>query len=219
VVLLREAEELEASVPEGNSLSASTAVPEEPLGCFGFLPRAMRAKSTILYALDGVYVDNSTSMESLLIPLIAVLDDVRSLHNVGAVFRTADALGLEAVWLCGITGRPPHRDLRKTALGAEESVSWRYFPSRSEALHALQERGALSLVLEQHQDSRPLQDFIPAPQQAYGLWVGHEVYGVNNLVVESAAAVLEIPQFGAKRSLNVSVAAGVALWELSLKMR
>jgi 23S rRNA (guanosine2251-2'-O)-methyltransferase len=179
----------------------------------------MRAKSTNLDALDGAHVDNSMLMESLQIPLIAVLDDVRSLHNVGAVFRTADAMGLEAVWLCGITGRPPHRDLRKTALGAEDTVPWRYFGSRSDALDALRERGALSLVLEQHPLSQPLEDFVPVPRQAYGLWLGHEVYGVNELLLKSAAAVLEIPQYGAKRSLNVSVAAGIALWEISRRMR
>jgi tRNA G18 (ribose-2'-O)-methylase SpoU len=154
-----------------------------------------------------------------LIPLIVLLDDVRSLHNVGAVFRTADAFGIEAVWLCGITGRPPHRDLRKTALGAEDSVEWRYFPSRSEASAALRERGALSLVLEQAPGSMLLDAFTPLPGQAYGLWIGHEVYGVNSALLEAAEAVLEIPQFGAKRSLNVSVAAGVSMWALANKIR
>jgi tRNA G18 (ribose-2'-O)-methylase SpoU len=154
-----------------------------------------------------------------LIPLIVLLDDVRSLHNVGAVFRTADAFGLEAVWLCGITGRPPHRDLRKTALGAEESVAWRYFTGRSQAAVALAERGALPLVLEQAVGSIAVDAFAPTPGQAYGLWIGHEVYGVNSALLEEAHAVLEIPQFGTKRSLNVSVAAGVALWALSHRMR
>lgn len=157
--------------------------------------------------------------ETLIVPLIIILDDVRSLHNVGAVFRTADAFGIESVWLCGITGRPPHRDLRKTALGAEETVPWRYFGSRREASEALKERGAQSLVLEQATGSIPLEDFKPSPAQAYGLWIGHEVYGVNSALVQQADAILEIPQYGSKGSLNVSVAAGVSLWVISQRMR
>ena len=157
--------------------------------------------------------------DAILVPLIILLDDVRSLHNVGSVFRTADAFGLEAVWLCGITGRPPHRDLRKTALGAEESVPWRYFHGRREAVAALSERGASMLALEQSDQSIALEDFEPEPGKAYGLWIGHEVYGVNSELIEQADTVLEITQFGAKRSLNVSVAAGVSMWVLTQKMR
>ncbi len=154
-----------------------------------------------------------------LLPLIILLDDVRSLHNVGAVFRSADAFGIEAVWLCGITGRPPHRDLHKTALGAEDSVPWRYFDSRSKALAELRERGALSLVLEQSPESIPIEGYRPKSGQTLGLWLGHEVYGVNTELIRDADSVLEIPQFGQKHSLNVSVAAGIAMYQLSMSMR
>lgn len=158
-------------------------------------------------------------MEDDRIPLIVLLDDVRSLHNTGAVFRSADAFGIAEIWLCGITGKPPHRDLRKTALGAEDAVPWRYFPSRLGAVSALKERGAAMLVLEQTADSIPIESFSPVPGRWYGLWLGHEVYGVNTELIQQAEQVLEIPQYGSKRSLNVSVAAGVAMWSLSRKWR
>lgn len=157
------------------------------------------------------------------IPLIAVLDDVRSLHNVGSVFRTADAFGLEALWLVGITGRPPHRDIRKTALGAEGSVPWKGFERREDALRCASREARTIWALEQNGQSQPLGPFAAAlkderPPKAC-LWLGHEVRGVEPLVLQAADAILEIPQFGMKQSLNVSVAAGVALYQLGQAMR
>ncbi len=161
------------------------------------------------------------------IPLIAVLDDVRSLHNVGALFRTADAFGLEGLWLVGITGRPPHRDIRKTALGAERSVPWTGFARREEALECASREARALWALEQAPNSVDLEAFTRSLEQPHRnhprhgacLWLGHEVHGVDQAVLHAADAVLEIPQFGMKHSLNVSVAAGVALYRLAQALR
>ena len=168
-------------------------------------------------------IDPAQALAPGRIPLIAVLDDVRSLHNVGALFRTADAFGLEALWLVGITGRPPHRDIRKTALGAAQSVPWRGFENREAALACASREARQVWALEQHKRSQHLERFaaglqaVPMPKAC--LWLGHEVRGVDALVLNAADAVLEIPQFGMKQSLNVSVAAGVALYRLGQAMR
>jgi 23S rRNA (guanosine2251-2'-O)-methyltransferase len=149
------------------------------------------------------------------VPLTVVLDDVRSLHNVGSVFRSADAFGLAAVWLVGITGRPPHRDIRKTALGADGWVPWRGFADRAEALAAARQEGLAVWALEQAPGSVALDAFRPSAEGPAALWLGHEVRGVDAAVLDAADAVLEIPQYGRKASLNVSVAAGVAMARLA----
>lgn len=146
-------------------------------------------------------------------PLTLVLDNVRSLHNVGAVFRTADAFAVEKIWLCGITGRPPQREITKTALGSTESVAWEYAASTLEALQQLKAAGYQLIAVEQTTGSVPLPEFVVAPGQLYALIMGNEVFGVDDEVLALCDAAVEIPQFGTKHSLNVSVAAGVVLWE------
>ena len=151
-------------------------------------------------------------------PVVLVLDNVRSLHNVGAVFRTADAFALEKIWLCGITGRPPHREITKTALGSENSVAWEYAAETIAAVAALKAAGYQVLAVEQTTGSILLPQFRPAPGRPLALVLGNEVMGVDDAVLALCDAAIEIPQFGTKHSLNVGVAAGVVLWDLLVKM-
>jgi 23S rRNA (guanosine2251-2'-O)-methyltransferase len=151
-------------------------------------------------------------------PVVLVLDNVRSLHNVGAVFRTADAFALEKIWLCGITGRPPQREITKTALGSEESVAWEYAPHTTEAINKLRAAGYLVVAVEQTTGSILLPQFRPAPDRPVALVVGNEVFGVDDAVLALCDAAVEIPQFGTKHSLNVGVAAGVVLWDVLNKL-
>jgi tRNA G18 (ribose-2'-O)-methylase SpoU len=151
-------------------------------------------------------------------PVVLVLDNVRSLHNVGAVFRTADAFALEKIWLCGITGRPPQREITKTALGSEESVSWEYAATTVEAIMALKQEGYAVTAVEQTTGSISLVQFRPTPGQPLALVMGNEVFGVDDEVLALCDAAVEIPQFGTKHSLNVSVAAGVVLWDVLNKL-
>jgi len=149
------------------------------------------------------------------LPLIVVLDDVRSMHNVGSVFRTGDAFRIEAVYLCGITSTPPMAEIHKTALGAEDSVSWRYYSTALEALEALKAEGYTVLSIEQAHGSTKLQDFTPAGQDKYAVVLGNEVKGVHQEVVDASDGCLEIPQFGTKHSMNVSVTAGIIIWHFA----
>lgn len=151
------------------------------------------------------------------IPLVLVLDNVRSLNNVGSVFRTADAFMVEKIYLCGITGTPPHRDIEKTALGATESVAWEHVPDTLELVKKLQADGYLICAVEQAENSTMLNNFQPEPGQKYAFVLGNEVMGVEQEVVSLAEVVLEIPQFGTKHSLNISVAAGVVIWDFLSK--
>ncbi len=146
------------------------------------------------------------------VPLIVVLDDVRSMHNVGSVLRTADAFRLEAVWLCGITGTPPHAEIHKTALGAEDSVSWRYFATAVEAVRELKNCGVEVYSVEQAEGSTMLHDFHPLPGHHYAIVLGNEVKGVRQEVIDESHGCLEIPQHGTKHSMNVSVAAGIVIY-------
>ena len=150
-------------------------------------------------------------------PIVVVLDHVRSLYNVGSVFRSSDAFRIEGVVLCGITARPPHPEIHKTALGAEESVSWKYYERTEEAVEWLKEQGYTIFAVEQCEGSTMLQDFQPQPGRKYAVVLGNEVKGVQQQVVDMCDGCLEIPQFGTKHSLNVSVAAGIVLWHLSRK--
>jgi tRNA G18 (ribose-2'-O)-methylase SpoU len=145
-------------------------------------------------------------------PLIVVLDDVRSMHNVGSVFRTADAFRLEAVYLCGITGCPPHAEIHKTALGAEDSVDWCYFKTTLEAVEELKSRGVIVYSIEQAEGSTKLPQFQPEPGKSYAIIMGNEVKGVHQEVIDASNGCLEIPQFGTKHSMNVSVTAGIVIW-------
>lgn len=153
------------------------------------------------------------------LPLIIVLDNIRSLHNVGSVFRTADAFRLQGVWLCGITACPPAAEIHKTALGAEDSVSWEYFEDTLDAVERLQREGYEVLAVEQVEGSLKLNTFRTDPAKRYALILGNEVKGVRQDVVDAADAALEIPQYGTKHSMNVSVTAGIVMWEFERQMR
>ena len=148
------------------------------------------------------------------LPLVGVLDNVRSLHNVGSVFRTADAFRLQGVCLCGITACPPSPEIHKTALGAEDSVDWWYAEDTLEAVRELQAKGYEVLAVEQVEGSHRLGAFKPEKGKHYALVMGNEVKGVRQDVVDAAAGALEIPQYGTKHSLNVSVSAGIVIWDL-----
>ena len=150
-------------------------------------------------------------------PIVVVLDHVRSLYNVGSVFRSSDAFRIEGVFLCGITARPPHPEIHKTALGAEESVPWKYFERTEDAVSLLKEEGYVVLAIEQCEGSTMLQNFQRQLDRKYAIVLGNEVKGVQQQIVDSCDGCLEIPQFGTKHSLNVSVAAGIVLWHLSKK--
>lgn len=152
------------------------------------------------------------------LPLIVVLDDVRSLYNVGSVFRSCDAFRVEAVYLCGITATPPHPEIHKTALGGEDSVAWRYFASATEAVEELKRNGYFVYSIEQVEGSTKLQHLTLNRHQRYAVVFGNEVKGVNQITVDACNGCLEIPQFGTKHSLNVSVTAGIVVWEFARKM-
>ena len=152
-------------------------------------------------------------------PIVLVLDNIRSLNNVGSAFRTADAFRIEAVYLCGITATPPHREIHKTALGATESVDWKYFSSTGEAVDALRLDGYRIGVVEQADESVALQEFVPLSGEKYALVFGNEVRGVEESIVQTADVVVEIPQFGTKHSLNISVSIGVVLWDFWVKLQ
>ena len=151
-------------------------------------------------------------------PLVLVLDNVRSLNNVGSAFRTADAFRVEKIYLCGITGTPPHRDIQKTALGATESVNWEYCLNTLEAIEKLKADGYQLCALEQVENSVKLNDFSPEKEKKYALIFGNEVFGVEEEVLKSCDSILEIPQLGTKHSLNISVSLGIAVWDLMVKL-
>ncbi len=155
--------------------------------------------------------------EAAKLPLIVVLDDVRSLHNVGSVFRSGDAFRVEAVYLCGITATPPHPEIHKTALGGEDSVAWRYFPTATEAIESLHNDGVFVYSIEQVEGSTKLQNLQLDTDKRYAVVLGNEVKGVHQEVVDMSDGCLEIPQFGTKHSLNVSVTAGMVIWEVAKK--
>ena len=151
-------------------------------------------------------------------PIVIVLDNVRSMHNVGSAFRTADAFLIEKIYLCGITAKPPHREINKTALGATESVAWAHREKTMEVVEQLKEEGYKIICVEQADESVPLQDFMPYHDCKYCIIFGNEVFGVEDEVVAAADTCLEIPQFGTKHSLNVSVSIGVVMWDFFKKL-
>ena len=164
-------------------------------------------------------IDAATFKASNKMPLVIVLDNVRSLNNIGSVFRTSDAFRVERIILCGITATPDNSlvEIHKTALGAEESVEWKYFEQTEEALTWLKQQGYTVLAIEQCEGSTMLQNFQREPGKKYAVVLGNEVKGVQQQVVDLCDGCLEIPQYGTKHSLNVSVAAGIILWHLSKK--
>jgi len=151
------------------------------------------------------------------IPVIIVLDNIRSMMNTGSVFRTSDAFLLEGIILCGLTATPPHREIHKTALGATESVPWQYFEKTTDAIHQLKEKGFTILALEQTTQSINLKDFRPEKNRKYAIVFGNEVKGVDDEVLSLCDCCLEIPQFGTKHSLNISVTAGMVVWDFFSK--
>ena len=151
-------------------------------------------------------------------PLIIILDNVRSLNNVGSIFRSADAFRIQHIYLCGITATPPHKDIQKTALGSTEAVDWSYAKDTLAVVEKLQSVNVKVMAIEQAENATMLQDFYPNNQSIYALVFGHEVKGVNQAVVNQCDGVIEIPQYGTKHSLNIAVSGGVVLWDLFSKM-
>lgn len=167
--------------------------------------------------LNRKTTDEARSSEKT--PFIIVLDNVRSENNVGSVFRTADAFLVTAVFLCGITGKPPSREIQKTALGATESVAWKYFGKTSDGIKLLKEEGYRIICVEQAEGSVALQDFNVSIDEKYALVFGHEVNGVSQDILDMSDGCIEIPQFGMKHSFNIAVSAGIVLWEVSRKIK
>lgn len=151
-------------------------------------------------------------------PIIVILDNVRSLNNIGAVFRTADAFLIEKIYLCGITAQPPHKDIQKTALGATETVAWEYVENCIKLVEKLKAEGIKVYSVEQAEGATMLNDFIPENDKSCAVVFGNEVKGVQQQVVTISDAVIEIPQLGSKHSLNISVSTGVVLWDLFSKL-
>ena len=197
------------------------------------MPIIKNMQKTTIHEMNRLTVEEFHKAEKL--PLVVVLDDVRSMHNVGSVFRTADAFRLQGICLCGITAVPDDvktadgtvikeaslkasQEIHKTALGAEESVSWQYFKSAEEAVEKLKNDGFIVMAIEQCHGSTMLQDFLPMPGKGYAIVLGNEVKGVHQDVVDQCDGCLEIPQFGTKHSLNVSVTAGIAIWHFVQQM-
>jgi tRNA G18 (ribose-2'-O)-methylase SpoU len=167
--------------------------------------------------LGRVSPEDFTGIEK--IPVVVVLDNIRSCHNIGSVFRTSDALLVEKIFLCGITSTPPDKEIRKTALGAENTVAWAYYPDTQEAISTLKSLGYTIAVVEQVERSTSLTDYLPPAGCKLALVFGNEVKGVQQEVVDRCDLALEIPQFGTKHSFNISVSAGIVLWDIFSKLR
>lgn len=173
-------------------------------------------KKLQLSELNRVSVSEFKKQDKL--PLIVVLDNIRSLNNVGSVFRTCDAFSVKALYLCGITGTPPHKEIHKAALGSTDSVDWHYFEKTSDAIHLLKDNGYTVFALEQTDASISLEDF-EVPSSPLAFVFGNEVEGVADEVLPLADGAIEIPQFGTKHSFNVSVSAGILLWDVVQKIK
>tara|TARA_B100000767_G_C19594545_1_gene462903 strand:+ start:239 stop:769 length:531 start_codon:yes stop_codon:yes gene_type:complete len=157
--------------------------------------------------------------ETVKTPVIVVLDNIRSLNNIGSVFRTSDAFAIEKIYLCGITAIPPNKDIHKTALGATDSVDWEYVEDTETLVKKLQAEGVIVAAIEQADNATLLQDFKVSKQKRYAIVLGNEVKGVQQSVVSNADHCIEIPQFGTKHSLNISVTTGVVLWSFLEKLK
>lgn len=163
-------------------------------------------------------IDVDTFKEAAKTPLIIVLDNIRSLNNIGSIFRTSDAFLVDEILLCGITATPPHREIHKTALGAEDSVKWQYFENTLDAISYLKEKDFETYAIEQAEESTMLNEFTAEKGKKYALVLGNEVKGVKQEVVNASNGCIEIPQFGTKHSLNVSITGGIVIWDLFNKL-
>ena len=166
--------------------------------------------------LNRLTVDEFKQANKL--PLAVILDEVRSLHNIGSVFRTSDAFLVERIYLCGITATPPHPEMHKTALGAEDTVDWKYVKHTLEAVEGLHNEGYTVLAIEQVEGSTMLDELELEPDKKYAIVMGNEVKGVQQEVIDACDGCIEIPQYGTKHSLNVSVTTGIVLWEFANKL-
>lgn len=153
------------------------------------------------------------------LPVAVVLDNVRSMHNIGSIFRTSDGFAVEQIALCGITAQPPHREIEKTALGATQSIDWKYYENTLDAVAEMRAAGYKIIAIEQAEDSIMLNTFTPSAQEKYALIFGNEVNGVADEVMQQIDACIEIPQFGTKHSFNIVVSAGIVLWDFFAKLR
>jgi 23S rRNA (guanosine2251-2'-O)-methyltransferase len=167
--------------------------------------------------LNRVSVDEFKEQEKL--PVIVVLDNVRSMHNIGSVFRTADGFSIAGVYLCGITAQPPHREIEKTALGATQSVNWQHFITTTEAVANLRANGYEIIAIEQAAGSTMLNTYKPANDKKFALIFGNEVNGVADEIMAQIDECIEIPQFGTKHSFNITISAGIVLWDFFAKLR
>ena len=167
--------------------------------------------------LNRVSVEEFKKQEKL--PVVVVMDNVRSMHNIGSIFRTADGFSIESIALCGITAQPPHREIEKTALGATQSVDWKYFDTTLEAVETLRNDGYQILAIEQASNSIMLNTFQPDKSVKYALILGNEVNGVDEEVIKEIDHCIEIPQFGTKHSFNITIAAGIVLWDFFAKLK
>ena len=166
--------------------------------------------------LDRKNIDEFRQSEKT--PIIIVMDDIRSLHNIGSVFRTSDAFLIEKIYLCGITATPPNKEIHKTALGATDTVTWEYVQSISEVIEKLKQNDVVVYAVEQVEHSIMLNDFQIEKNKKYALIFGNEVKGVSQEAIEKCDGVIEIPQLGTKHSLNISVSAGIVVWDLFRKL-
>lgn len=166
--------------------------------------------------LNRLSAEEFKNVEKL--PLVVVLDNIRSLHNIGSVFRTSDAFRVANIYLCGITATPPHAEIHKTALGAEDTVDWKYFNDTLDAVKELRDNGFDIFSVEQVESSVMLENFVPEKGRKYAVILGNEVKGVRQDVVDASDGCIEIPQYGTKHSLNVSVTSGIVIWDLFCKL-
>ena len=151
-------------------------------------------------------------------PVIVILDNIRSAHNVGSVFRTCDAFLIDKIILCGITAIPPNKEIRKTALGSSESVDWRYYKNTEEVIMKLKKKDYQIIAVEQANKSIKLESFRPENEKKYAIIFGNEIKGISQKIIDNSDSVIEIPQFGTKHSLNVSVSAGIVIWDIFSKI-
>ena len=169
-----------------------------------------------LEELNRVSITDFKTQKKL--PIVVVLDNVRSMHNIGSIFRTGDGFAIEQIYLCGITAHPPHREIEKTALGATQSVNWKYFINTLDAIAELKNTGHHVIAIEQAENSTMLNQFMPNTTEKYALIFGNEVNGVADEIMEKVDTCIEIPQFGTKHSFNIVVSAGIVLWDFFAKL-
>lgn len=167
--------------------------------------------------LGRVGIEDFKNQEKL--PLVVILDNVRSMHNIGSIFRTSDGFAIEKIYLCGITAQPPHREIEKTALGATQSIEWMYFEDVCEAINRLKTEGYTIIAIEQAENSTMLNNYQPDKSQKFALIFGNEVNGVSDEAMNKIDTCIEIPQFGTKHSFNIVVSAGIVLWDFFAKLK